>query len=108
MAQLVRELVDLVQSRDVRVSVHGYDELAADGIALRDVLDGISEAELVREYPRYAKGPCALLLQRDGSGRPLHVVWGIVKGTERPAVLVTAYRPDPDTREPDWKTRRTR
>ena len=26
---------------------------------------------------------------------PIHVVWGIPKGARSPAVLVTAYRPDP-------------
>ncbi len=26
---------------------------------------------------------------------PVHAVWGVPKGTDYPAVLVTAYRPDP-------------
>lgn len=36
-----------------------------------------------------------LVLQKDIEGKPIHVVWGIPKNTETPAVLVTAYRPDP-------------
>jgi len=32
--------------------------------------------------------------QRDKGGNPIHVVWGIPKGTSSPAVLVTAYKPE--------------
>ena len=85
----------LVAAGDVRISEHGYDELANDGILARDVLNGISAAALVEDYPDFGKGPAVLVLQSDADGNPLHVVWGIPKGHASPAVLVTAYRPDP-------------
>jgi hypothetical protein len=34
-------------------------------------------------------------LQEDGQGRPIHVLWGIEKDRLGPAVVITAYRPDP-------------
>ena len=84
----------LVRAGDIRVSEHGYDELVDDGLAAREVISGVEEAIIVEEYPGYAKGPCVLLLQRDRMGSPIHVVWGIPNGYDKPVVLVTAYRPD--------------
>jgi len=85
----------LVASGDVRVSEHGYDELAADRISVREILAGVTSAKLVENYPSFPKGPSVLVLQFDQRSQPLHVVWGVPKGFTMPAVLVTAYRPDP-------------
>ena len=38
--------------------------------------------------------------------QPIHVVWGIPKGHSSPAVLITAYRPDPEIWEDDYLRRR--
>ena len=58
-------------------------------------MDGIGLAIEIEDYPAFPKGPAVLVLQFDGSNRPVHVVWGIPKGFVSPAVLITAYRPDP-------------
>lgn len=86
----------LVQEGAIRVSEHGYDELSADDIIVRDVIAGIGDAILVEDYPEYPKGPCVLVFESDSTDRPIHVVWGIPKDLASPAVLVTAYRPDPE------------
>lgn len=72
---------------DVRVSEHGYDELADAGIRVRDVVNGLANAILVEDYPEFRKGPSVLVLQRDQAGRPIHVVWGIPRGADGPRLL---------------------
>ena len=69
--------------------------MVEDGILAGEVIEGVGAAIVVEDYPTYPKGPCVLVLQRDRSGSPIHVVWGMPSGQPSPAVLVTAYRPDP-------------
>ena len=72
--------------------------MAEDGILAGEAIDGVMDAVVVEDYPRLLEGTlyaCAL-----------HVVWGIPRGQVSPAVLVTAYRPDPAVRTDDFLRRR--
>ena len=106
MSEFLEKVRELVFAGDVRISEHGYAELADDGLTAREVIAGILDAVVVEEYPGYPKGPCVLLLQKDRNGGPIHVVWGIPKDFDKPAVLVTAYRPDPDRWDQSFMRRR--
>ena len=71
MSDVLKRVQQLVERGAVRVSAHGYDELAADTIRVRDVLEGLPQAVVVEDYPTYPTGPCVLVLQRDGDGEPI-------------------------------------
>jgi Domain of unknown function (DUF4258) len=96
----------LAKERKVRISAHGYTRLAKRGILFGDVMSGVTCAELLEDYPAYHIGPAVLVLQNDPFGRALHAVWGIEAGTDEPAVLITAYVPDPAEWSDDLRSRR--
>lgn len=101
-----QSILELVEAKDVRISEHGYDELAEDGLTVTEILHSVAHATVVEDYPDYPKGPSVLVLQFDREGRPVHTVWGVPKGHKRPAVLVTAYRPDPSRWDSSFMERR--
>ena len=107
MSETLRRIQTLVLSGDYLVSNHGFDELAKDGILPSEALAGVAAAVVIEDYPDRRRGPSVLALQHDGRGRPMHILWAIPTGQRRPAVLVTAYRPDPDLWDNDFKKRIT-
>jgi len=96
MSDTLGKIQRLIRKGDLKISEHGYDELADDGMRVIEIVSGAQDAVLVEDYPEFAKGPSVLVLQKDHKGSPLHVVWGMPKDSESLAVLVTAYRPDPE------------
>lgn len=106
MSETFNHVLNMVEHGEIQIYDHGYDELAAGDIFLRDINEGITNAAVVEDYPEYPKGPCVLVLQKDRDGEPIHIVWGIPKNASSPAVLVTAYRPDPKRWTDDFLRRR--
>jgi hypothetical protein len=46
---LWRKLADLIAAGDVRVSEHGYDALADDGLGIDKILSGVPQAVVLEE-----------------------------------------------------------
>lgn len=96
----------LISDKKVRASTHAFAQCAKRGILITEVIRQTPSSLLIEDYPDYHVGPAILVLLFDGDQRPIHAVWGLEKGTQEPAVLVTAYRPDPDEWEADFRTRK--
>ena len=88
----------------LRVLVRSLHEQNA--IFLADVLAGLETAVVMEDYPAAPRGESVLVLQMDRDGQPIHVVWGIAKGSNKPGILVTAYRPDPKRSSADFMRRK--
>ena len=95
----------LVGRGDWQASVHGLQSLVDDSVVTADVVDAIDTGVVVEDYPSYYAGPSVLVLLADRDG-PVHILWGLKAGTDRPAVIITAYRPDPKNWLDDNRTRR--
>jgi len=105
MNDFLEKIVELIEREEYRISEHGYDELADDDLNVDEVIYGVDDADIIEAYPEYSKGPCVLLLQEDEDGKFIHVVWGIPAARDKPAVLVTAYRPDPERWDENFRRR---
>ena len=49
MSETLARIIDLVRSGEVRISAHGDDEIAEDGILAGEVIDGIEAAAVAAE-----------------------------------------------------------
>ncbi len=108
MSTLLTSIQGLVSAGKIRVSAHGFEELASDDMTFGELLDGLPNAVVVEEYPDYHKGPCVLVLQTTNDGSVVHALWGLAKNAPDIATLITAYRPDPDRWSKDFLRRKPR
>lgn len=79
MSRTLKQVQELAAQQNILISDHGYDELASDDIFVQDVIEGVADVAVIKDYPDYHKGPCVLVLQFDKQERPIHVVWGGTK-----------------------------
>jgi hypothetical protein len=90
------KIKQLVIADKTRVSQHAFRRLGSHSIRSDDLVASIVSAVVLEDYPAYYSGPAVLV----------HAVWGIEKGTDEPAVLTTAYRPDPSLWSDDFRIRK--
>ena len=53
MSDLLVSIQQLIRQGQVNISDHGYEEPAADGLFVRDIILSVKEAIMVEEYPDY-------------------------------------------------------
>jgi hypothetical protein len=79
---MLAQVQALAADGQVRISLHGFREMAADGILLDELLGGLGSAVAIEDYFDANRGPTVLVLQMDATTRPIHAVWGIRKDSQ--------------------------
>ena len=105
MSELLKEIIRLAESGQLRISEHGYDELAEDGLSAREIVAGLAHCVVVEEYPDYPKALAFQYCSKTTLEGRFTLFGGVPKGRTSPAVLVTAYRPDPKRWDPKFLKR---
>lgn len=83
---------------------HVLQRLGERGISQASVLEVLSTGERIEDYPEDRPYPSALFLGW-AEGKPLHAVAALDKANEW-AYIITAYEPDLEHFEADYKIRR--
>ena len=83
---------------------HVATRLRERGLKRADVIECIENGEIIEQYPDDTPFPSCLILGNCESGESLHIVVGLNNGIL--CCMITAYRPNLDKWESDFKTRR--
>lgn len=73
-------------------------------IGAEEIEEAIYTGNVIEPYPDDPRDPSCLILGFTDQDRPLHVVCGRLEKDE--ILIITAYEPDPNEWEEDWKTRK--
>lgn len=98
----IEELRKLNCLENIRITMHAAKRLEQRGISIDDIISGISTGEIIEEYPSDYPYPSCLILG-SAQNKAIH----IVASTDTENIwLITAYRPDANSWESDFKTRK--
>ncbi|MBC8458081.1 MAG: DUF4258 domain-containing protein [Deltaproteobacteria bacterium] len=73
-------------------------------IEAEEIERAISNGTIIEAYPDDPRGTSCLVLGFSRWNKPLHVICGRLEEDE--ILIITAYEPDPEEWEGDWKTRK--
>ena len=87
----------------VFVTGHVAQRYRQRGIKAKDVRSAVENGEIIEQYPDDSPFPSCLILGMDGNGKAIHVCMSDEGSASK---VITAYYPDAEKWEDDFKTRR--
>lgn len=99
----IHDLQIICSLENIEITLHAAKRLEQRGILIEDILSCIQTGEIIEQYPDDYPYPSCLILGMSVSQFLLHVVVGSDLTT---LWIVTAYYPDSEKWESDFKTRK--
>lgn len=98
-------LRDCAKARRIQWHQHALERFLERGISRDEVIEAIMAGEVIETYATDRPFPSCLIFH--AGAQPLHVV-ASADSSARICHVITAYRPDQEYFEPDFRTRRKR
>lgn len=93
-----------IRARKYSISFTHTEKLRERMIEVADLEEAVFNGSVIEPYPEDPRGPSCLVLGFSRFGKALHIVFGNLE--EEELLIVTAYEPDPEEWERDWRTRK--
>ncbi len=101
----IEQLKALNKPESIAITEHARIRLYERRISIDDIVNGINTGEIIKQYPDDKPLPSCLILGFSVKSEYIHIVVSCDKDF---IYLITAYFPDPDMWENDFKTRKER
>lgn len=100
----ITDLRKVASNREnIEITAHAIIQLKTRKIKISDIYNGIDNGEIIEQYPNDKYYPSCLILYFRVNGEPVHFVCSM--GNNK-IYLITAYNPDLERWENDYKTRK--
>lgn len=101
----IETLRSMNRPEQTAITEHARQRLIERGITVRDIMHCIASGEIIEQYEHDCPFPSALVLGASVGGKYLHAV---LSHDDEFIYLITAYYPDRDIWNDDYRTRKER
>ena len=101
----IEQLRMMNKAEQIAITEHARLRMVERGITVNDIIRCIDTGEIIEQYENDKPFPSCLILGADIDGEYIHVV---VSHDSEWIYLITAYHPDAEVWEPDFKSRKER
>lgn len=100
----IEEIRAKIRAGDYNISFTHTEKIRLRKIEAEEIEEAICKGTIIEPYPDDPRGSSCLILGFSNPNRPLHVICGRLEEDE--ILIITAYEPDLNEWESDWKTRK--
>ncbi len=101
----LQAIQSLNRPESIAITEHARIRLTERNITVTDVIKCIASGEIIKQYEDDKPIPSCLILGKPDGEKCIHVV---ISHDEEYIYLITAYHPNSEQWEPDYKTRKGR